>query len=157
MLRCVAGSRGIRRRGRGVSETLLRYHAKTKVMQLLSYLFDRSVLSHRGYGWITVNMHTVNDASIHASVVRGPYSHSPSGSIPVWMPPDRWPLSTRSTCSPNSRALIYRRAGAELKPIRALYNYGRVYDMRPLARQNAGPWPESGARARSNTGPAVSL
>ncbi len=95
--------------------------------------------------------------SMLRGVLRLYISHSPSGSIPVWMPPDRWPLSTRSTCSPNSRALTYRRAGAELKPIRALYNYERVYGMWPLARQNAGPRPESGARARSNTGPAVSL
>mgnify|MGYP000750967844 CR=1 FL=1 len=46
--------------------------------------------------------------NVHASVLRGLYSHSPSGSIPVWMPPDRCPLSTRSISSANSRKYKYK-------------------------------------------------
>ncbi len=39
----------------------------------------------------------------YAGVLRGLYSHSPSGNIPVWMLPDRWPLNACTISLANSR------------------------------------------------------
>ncbi len=112
MLRCVAGSRGIRRRGRGVSETLLRYHASHNVMQLFSgtkwsteyrmvirvppIAHPRTLVANQGSrariteGPAKIETSEHVQMSIHA--VWGPsVSHSPSGSTSSGYCPTRDP------------------------------------------------------------------
>ncbi len=87
----------------------------------LQWEYQSETENHNG---ILKQMRRTALISFMTNMVRGVLrlyiSHSPSGSIPVWMPPDKW--SPAPSNNIRKTGPTYRRAGAAgLKPIRALY------------------------------------